>query len=392
VRCWLPGNDGEKNPVVMVLGTRPEAIKMAPLALELKRVLGPGGFKLITSSQHGRMSSEVLDHFGIEPDFALDVRSDGQTLSELLSKVVRGTGEKLRLLTPSLVLVHGDTTTALGGALAAFYEGFLVGHVEAGLRTYNLSSPFPEELNRQVIAKIATIHFAPTPQAGETLIKEGVEPESVFVTGNTVIDALRMTLEHLGDSPRRDRSELLGEELGFDPRSRRFVLVTLHRRENLHSGIGEAFRSIRDLCRANPEIFFVLPLHPNPLIGSLARDILGVVPNARVLGPLDYADFVFMLGSCFFVLTDSGGIQEEAAYLKKPVLVMRDTTERQEGIRAGTAVLVGTDTRKIVAGAQELISSPEKYSSMAGADNPYGDGYACERVLAQVLRLISREV
>lgn len=374
--------------VCVVIGTRPEAIKMAPVIIQLRQ--HPDDFDVIVCStgQHTTMLDSALSVFGISPDVKLEAMKSGQSLAQLTSRIMLALDAYFGETQPDLVLVHGDTTSAMAGALAAFYQGIEVGHVEAGLRTQSLLSPFPEEYNRRSVAIATQYHFAPTKGARANLKREGVLPQNIIVTGNTVIDALQLTIQVLSNQPekiRKFKSELI-PKLGFDPETKEFVLITAHRRENFGEGLDNICKSIRELANANPELHFVYPVHLNPKVKNKVESKLGGVANIALIEPQDYQCFAWLLYNCLLVLTDSGGIQEEAPALGKPVLVMRDTSERPEAIESGTAKLVSTVPDKIVREVQTLISNRVEYESMAHAINPFGDGNAAPRIVDHLLK------
>jgi UDP-N-acetylglucosamine 2-epimerase (non-hydrolysing) len=374
--------------ILVVFGTRPEAIKMAPLILELKS--HPSDFEIIVvvTGQHREMLDQVLNLFEIVPDYDLNIMSAGQDLYDITNRVLTGMRDIIKELKPNLVLVHGDTTTSMATALAAFYQQIPVGHVEAGLRTNNLLSPWPEELNRQVTGRIASLHFTPTETGKENLLKENVPDERIIVTGNTVIDAIMLVIERI----RKEESvkALINNTLiscGYNPenvsnKSRRLVLITGHRRENFGEGFVNICNAIVKLAGKFPDVDFVYPVHRNPNVRKPVLSLIDPVanPNIFLIQPLDYLPFVYLMSISEILLTDSGGIQEEAPGLGKPVLVMRNTTERPEAVEAGTVELVGTDTDKIINSVSELLTNNNRYSSMANAINPYGDGLASKRI------------
>lgn len=360
-----------KKKILLVFGTRPEAIKMAPLVLALQAL--PTRFQTLVcvTGQHREMLDSVLHFFGITPDYDLDIMTPGQTLNDVTTRVLTGMSNVLNQAQPDIVLVHGDTTTSMAAALAAYYAQIPVGHVEAGLRTHNIYSPWPEEVNRQITARIAAWHFAPTEQSRRNLLAEGISPDKIVVTGNTVIDALHLAVQRIGKA---DMTTDMG----------RMVLITGHRRENFGKGFAEAFHAIKVLLLKYPDVTFVFPVHPNPNVRQALQSALGdasAYPNLLLMSPPDYPDFVRLMASSTLVLTDSGGIQEEAPALGKPVLVMRDTSERPEAIDAGTARLVGTNSERIISEVSELLDNPKAYQRMSRAINPYGDGKACERII-----------
>lgn len=381
--------------ILLVFGTRPEAIKMAPLVKELHQQ--PEAFQTIVcvTGQHREMLDQVLRIFEITPDYDLAIMKPGQDLYDITSRVLLGMREVLKEVQPDIVLVHGDTTTSTAAALAAFYQQIPVGHIEAGLRTHNLSSPWPEELNRQITSRIAALNFPPTDLSRENLIAEGIDYKKIIVTGNTVIDALRLVIEKIKSKPEVQTGILstLTEQginstlLDSWASSRRLVLITGHRRENFGEGFLNICRAIKDLAVQFPHVDFVYPVHLNPNVKQPVSEILGnnresTLPNIHLISPLDYLPFVYLMSKCYLVLTDSGGIQEEAPGLGKPVLVMRDTTERPEAVAAGTVLLVGTDKNRIVTEVVRLFNDQDHYLTMSKATNPYGDGHACERIAA----------
>ena len=335
------------------------------------------------TAQHREMLDQVLDLFEIEPVFDLNLMRAGQELTDICSQILGGLGVKLREIGPDMVLVHGDTATTAMAALAAFFTAIPVAHVEAGLRTYDLQAPYPEEFNRQLTTKVAALHLAPTEQSKSNLVEEGVCPSTIEVTGNTVIDALYMTLDVIRQDLIKENEmvDVLASRLGFDVRNRKYVLITGHRREAFGSSFEEICYAISDLASMFVDVFFVYPVHFNPNVRGPVNKILREKPNVVLLDPLDYGPFCYLLSNCKLVLTDSGGIQEEAPSLGKPVLVMRDTTERPEGVLSGTVRLVGTKKEKIIAEVSELLTDTHAYERMAQAVNPYGDGQSAERVV-----------
>ncbi len=360
--------------VILVFGTRPEAIKMAPLVLRFKE---DNSFetKVLVTAQHREMLDQVLDIFDIEPDFDLDLMKKGQTLTDVTCSVLKGVGEILEQEKPDVVLVHGDTATSTAAALAAYYQRIPVGHVEAGLRTGNIYSPFPEEMNRKITGSIATFHFAPTNVSENNLLSENVSKDGIHVTGNTVIDALHWVKDKI------EKTNTEFDELSEVDFSKRIVLVTGHRRENFGEGFINICTAIKELAEVNSDCEFVYPVHLNPNVRKPVNEILKGISNVKLIEPLEYQPFVKLMSSSYLVLTDSGGIQEEAPSLGKPVLVMRDTTERPEALDAGTVKLVGTDLKLIKESVQELLDDKELYEQMSKAHNPYGDGAACGRIL-----------
>lgn len=367
--------------ILVIFGTRPEAIKMAPVIARLRQ--SPKvEVAVCVSAQHRQMLDQVLALFHIEPDFDLDLMRPKQTLAGVTSAVLDGVSRVLESAKPDLVLVHGDTTTTFAASLACFYNRIPVGHVEAGLRTGNLQSPWPEEMNRCFTGKLATLHFAPTLAARDNLLREGVAPESIWVTGNTVIDALMDVVGRFKSD--NALSEQLEREMPWlsDP-ARRVVLVTGHRRENFGKGMESVCRAIARLA-AEPGVDIVYPVHPNPNVLDPVNRLLGGISNVHLVAPMDYLPFVYLMNRAYFIITDSGGVQEEAPSLGKPVLVMRDTTERPEAVNAGTVRMVGVDEEQIVTEACRLLADADHYRSMSTAHNPYGDGRAAERI-AQII-------
>lgn len=377
--------------VLLVFGTRPEAIKMAPLVKELEKY--PQAFHTLVcvSGQHREMLDQVLRLFDITPDYDLDIMRQGQDLYDITTRVLTGLRDVLQEVRPDVVLVHGDTTTSAAAALAAFYRQIPVGHVEAGLRTYDRYNPWPEEMNRQITGRIASYHFAPTPLARENLLKENIDDSLITVTGNTVIDALHLAVQKIERDPALSGT-LAGQlsTAGYDvsriASGKKMVLITGHRRENFGEGFANICRAVKHLAEKYPETDFVYPMHLNPNVRRPIAEIFGTVAtgNAFFIEPLEYLSFVFLMEKSTLVLTDSGGIQEEAPGLGKPVLVMRDTTERPEALAAGTVRLVGTDYDRIVGEVSRLLDDDNHYDAMSRAVNPYGDGLASQRI-AQIL-------
>lgn len=365
--------------VLTVFGTRPEAIKMAPLVRALKQ---HSGFEVTVcvTAQHRQMLDQVLSLFDIEPDFDLNVMHENQSLSDLTANILNRIGGVFDAARPDIVLVHGDTTTTLATSLAAFYRYIPIGHVEAGLRTGNIHSPWPEELNRRVTDAVASWHFAPTETARRNLYGEGVPPEQVILTGNTVIDALLQTQERLTTDPLL-AAQAEADFSFLDP-ARKLILVTGHRRESFGEPLEQICLALRTLANKRSDVELLYPVHPNPHVGEAVNAILGGLPNVRLIGPQQYASFVYLMSRAYLIVTDSGGIQEEAPALGKPVLVTRETTERPEALEAGTARLVGTDQARIVEEIERLLDSRADYDAMAHAVNPYGDGQASSRIVA----------
>ena len=358
-----------------VFGTRPEAIKMAPLVLELQRHEEIESIVCITA-QHREMLDSVMEQFGITADYDLDIMSKGQDLTDITMRVLDKMRHVLREAKPDVVLVHGDTTTTFAGALAAFYEKIPVGHVEAGLRTYDRWSPFPEEMNRSLVGRIATLHFAPTASNEGNLKRESVSGD-LYVTGNTVIDAMAYTV--------RGEQFTSPELNAIDFDGKRLIPLTCHRRENYGEPMAQIFTAVAALAKQNPDILVVYPMHLSPVVRNAAKQYLDGIENIHLIEPLDAMDMHRLMAKSFFVMTDSGGIQEEAPALGKPVLVLRRETERPEAVEAGTVKLAGTETDAILSLAQELLDSPDAYDAMAKAVNPYGDGHACPRIAQAIL-------
>ena len=354
--------------VLLVFGTRPEAIKMCPLVKELT---GRAGLRTVVcvTGQHREMLAQVLDAFGVVPDYDLAIMKAGQTLFDITSGILTRIRDVLEEVRPDVVLVHGDTSTTFAAALACYYMQIPVGHVEAGLRTYNIYSPYPEEFNRQAVGILAKYNFAPTELSRENLLREGKDPASIYVTGNTAIDALKTTV----------REDYHHPELSWAADSR-LIVITAHRRENLGEPMHHMFRAIRRIMDEHPDVKAIYPIHMNPVVRRAAEEELGGCDRIHIIEPLEVLDFHNFLARSYLILTDSGGIQEEAPSLGKPVLVMRDTTERPEGIKAGTLKLVGTDEETIYRNFKELLENEESYRTMAHAANPYGDGFACRRI------------
>lgn len=374
--------------VMLVFGTRPEAIKMAPLVKEFQKY--PHQFQTIVcvTGQHREMLDQVLDLFEIRPDYDLNIMKQGQDLYDVTSRVLIGMRDVLTKAKPDIVLVHGDTTTSTASALAAFYQQISVGHVEAGLRTHNVYSPWPEEMNRLLTARLASYHFSPTTLSKNNLLAEGISEDKIIVTGNTVIDALYLVVAKMkADKNRSNDLQSIIQNLGYDMerlhQKKRLVLITGHRRENFGEGFVNICSAIKTLSERYPEVDFVYPMHLNPNVRKPIHDVFGekVASNMFFIEPLEYLSFVYLLDKATIVLTDSGGIQEEAPGLGKPVLVMRDTTERPEAVDAGTVKLVGTDYDKIISEVAHLLDDAIHYNQMSKATNPYGDGKACERII-----------
>ena len=376
--------------IMLVFGTRPEAIKMAPLVKEFQKYSEEFKTIVCVTGQHREMLDQVLRIFEIVPDYDLNIMKQGQDLYDVTARVLTGMRDVLKEALPDVVLVHGDTTTSTAAALAAFYQQIPVGHVEAGLRTHNIYSPWPEEMNRQITGRIATYHFAPTPLSKQNLLAEGVKEEHIHVTGNTVIDALYMVVDKIKNDKALDAElENLLKQAGYDVNrlvgGKKLVLITGHRRENFGDGFISMCTAIKDLTKKYPEVDFVYPMHLNPNVRKPIHEVFGEdlsnLGNMFFIEPLEYLSFVYLMEKSTIVLTDSGGIQEEAPGLGKPVLVMRDTTERPEALEAGTVKLVGTDYEKIIYEVSTLIDDQVYYDQMSKAVNPYGDGNACQRIV-----------
>ena len=367
--------------VLVVFGTRPEAIKMAPLvkALEAEELLE---LKVCVTAQHREMLDQVLEIFDIEPDYDLNLMKAGQDLYDITANVLLGMKEVLIDFQPDIVLVHGDTTTTSATSMAAFYQKIKVGHVEAGLRTHDIYSPWPEEANRQITGVLSNYHFAPTTNSQDNLLRENKNSEDIIVTGNTVIDALFLALEKIENSKKlKDKIIATIHSQYQMNENRKIVLVTGHRRENFGQGFINICEALKTLALNNPDIDIVYPVHLNPNVQKPVKEILSELPNVYLIAPLQYEQFIYLMSQSYFIITDSGGVQEEAPSLGKPVLVMRDTTERPEALEAGTVNLVGTDMHVIIEEAQRLLEDSISYEKMSKAHNPYGDGKACSRIV-----------
>ena len=380
--------------VLLVFGTRPEAIKMAPLVMELQKQKERIETVVCVTGQHREMLDQVLEIFDIKPDYDLNIMKRGQDLYDVTARVLTGMREVLKEIKPDIVLVHGDTTTSTAAALAAFYQQIPVGHVEAGLRTHNIYSPWPEEMNRLLTGRLATYHFSPTPLSRNNLIKESINDRNIIVTGNTVIDALYWVVDKIKNNKELDNElESVLSKAGYDvnrlDNGKKLVLITGHRRENFGDGFINMCTAIKDLTIKHPNVDFVYPMHLNPNVRNPIHEVFGEdlsgLKNMFFIEPLEYLSFVYLMEKSSIVLTDSGGIQEEAPGLGKPVLVMRDTTERPEALNAGTVKLVGTDYNKIVNEVSSLIDDKAAYEKMSKAVNPYGDGLACGRIVNALL-------
>lgn len=369
--------------ILLVFGTRPEAIKMAPLVKALQKDTEHFETRVCVTAQHRQMLDQVLEVFGITPEYDLNIMAPNQDLYDITAKVLLGLREVLKDFRPDTVLVHGDTTTSMAASLAAFYMQIPVGHVEAGLRTYNMLSPWPEEMNRQVTDRICTYYFAPTEQSRANLLQENIDAKKIFITGNTVIDALLMAVDII--STTAGVKEKMAKELqekGYTVSDREYILVTGHRRENFGDGFLHICKAIKELAALHPEMDIVYPVHLNPNVQKPVYELLSGLSNVYLISPLDYLPFIYAMQHSTLLLTDSGGVQEEAPSLGKPVLVMRDTTERPEAVEAGTVKLVGTNAEAIVSNVTALLLDKEMYKRMSETHNPYGDGQACERIIA----------
>jgi UDP-N-acetylglucosamine 2-epimerase (non-hydrolysing) len=390
-----------KKRILLVFGTRPEAIKMAPLVKELQRHTADFEPIVCVTAQHREMLDQVLRLFEIIPDYDLNIMKAGQDLYDVTSRVLIGMRSVLIESHPDIVIVHGDTSTSTAAALASFYQHIPVGHVEAGLRTNNIYSPWPEEMNRQITSRIATLHFAPTKQNRQNLLNEGIKSDKIFITGNTVIDALKWVIEKIKDSHDIKsmvlnclRKEGINKEhiQQWINDSRKLILITGHRRENFGHGFLNICLAIKELAERFPKVDFIYPMHLNPNVRKPISEVfsntggtkLNQFGNIYFCEPLDYLPFIYLMNLSYIVLTDSGGIQEEAPGLGKPVLVMRDTTERQEAVESGTVKLVGTDKNLIIHGVSELINNNKSYLKMVNANNPFGDGKACEKIITSI--------
>jgi len=368
----------ERLKVMTIFGTRPEAIKMAPVVLELQKHPDKIQSIVAVTAQHREMLDQVLHLFDIRPDYDLDIMKSSQTLFDITSRALVGLREVLAEARPDLVLVHGDTTTTFVGALAAFYQQIPVGHVEAGLRTHNKYSPYPEEMNRKLTGVLTDLHFAPTQTARQNLLQENVLPESIFVTGNTVIDALLSTV----NPSYRFVDELLSS-VSFE--TNRVILVTTHRRENLGEPMRQVYQALKRIVLEYPDVEILFPVHKNPKVREVVDSVLGNLPRVHLTDPMDYEPFANLMDRATMILTDSGGIQEEAPSLGKPVLVLRDTTERPEAIDAGTVRLIGTAEETVYSEIKALLTDPDQYRAMSEAANPYGDGQASARIVQAIL-------
>ena len=369
----------KKLRLMTVFGTRPEAIKMCPLVLEMHKYPEYIEPIVAVTAQHREMLDQVLELFHIKPDYDLNIMASGQTLYDITTRALNGLKEVIEDAKPDMVLVHGDTTTTFAGALAAFYAQVPVGHVEAGLRTGNKYSPYPEEMNRKLTGSIADMHFAPTSTSKENLLKENVNPEAIMVTGNTVIDALQTTVKANYEFADAEFNKIFA-------RGNRLILMTTHRRENLGEPMRNVYKALRMVLETHADVEAIFPVHKNPKVREIVQEELGGLERVHLIEPMDYEPFANLMGKVDIVLTDSGGIQEEAPALGKPVLVLRDTTERPEAVDAGTVKLVGTGYEDVLCETNLLLDDPAHYQKMAEAANPYGDGKACERIIRAILQ------
>ena len=371
--------------VLLVFGTRPEAIKMAPLAIQLKQHNHYFETKVCVTAQHRQMLDQVLELFNLTPDYDLNLMKPGQTLSDITSGVLKGLEQVFAEWTPDVVLVHGDTATTFAASLAAYYHKIAVGHVEAGLRTGDIYSPWPEEANRKLTGALTTYHFAPTQSSYNNLIKENIDPKNITITGNTVIDAL-LTVKEKVETDRAVIAQF-EQQFNFLDSTKKLILVTGHRRENFGQGFLNICKALVNLAKKYPEIQIVYPVHLNPNVQKPVNELLSGISNIYLIAPQDYLPFVYLMNRSYLILTDSGGIQEEAPSLGKPVLVMRDTTERPEAVEAGTVKLVGTDAALIQQSVIELLENTDLYQTMAAAHNPYGDGTASQKIIRALNKL-----
>ena len=377
-----------KKKIMIIFGTRPEAIKMASLVHSLKAQNKYFNIQVCVTAQHREMLDQVLKLFKIRPNFDLNLMTISQDLSSITSSMTNRLGNLLKKKRPNLVLVHGDTTTAFVAALTAFYNGVKVGHIEAGLRTNNLLSPFPEELNRQIISKIATYHFVPTILNKENLLRENIRKKQIILTGNTIVDSLSWALTRIKNNLKINKkiTHSLNALLNFDFNKKKFILITGHRRENFGCGFKNICYAIKKLAITYKDIQFVYPVHLNPKVKNYINVILNKIPNVHLITPQSYEVFIYLMQKSYLILTDSGGIQEEAPSLGKPVLIMRDVTERKEVISSGGAILLGANKEKIIKGVSRLLNNKKIYNRMALTKNPYGDGRACKRIVKFLLK------
>lgn len=370
---------------LIIFGTRPEAIKMAPLVKEFLKLPDNFETKVCITAQHREMLDQVLDFFEIEPDYDLNLMKPNQNLYSLTADIITNLKPVLEEFQPEYVYVHGDTTTTMAASLASFYSGAQVCHIEAGLRTFNMKSPFPEEMNRSVTGVVSNLHFAPTTTSKDNLLRENKKEENIIITGNTVIDALLFSVNKVNSQEFEDNEVSQLKSL-IDP-DKKLILVTGHRRENHGQGFINICGALKQIALDHPETQIIYPVHLNPNVQKPVYDLLGNIPNISLIAPLSYPAFVWLMEKSYLIITDSGGVQEEAPSLGKPVLVMRDTTERPEAVNAGTVVLVGTNKEKIVSEANKLLNDPQEYERMGKLHNPYGDGNACSRVINYILEI-----
>jgi len=376
-----------KKKLLLVFGTRPEAVKMAPLIWEFRKYPEKFETKVCVTGQHRQMLDQVLEVFDIHPDYDLNIMAPNQDLYDITSKVLLGMREVLKEFQPEIVFVHGDTTSSIATAIAAFYQQIQIAHVEAGLRSYNRYSPWPEEMNRQMTDRLCTYCFAPTETSRNNLLQEKIDASKIFVTGNTVIDALLWVVDKINNNPDvQQRIQQQIEDAGYRFYNSQFILVTGHRRENFGEGFFNICKALKEIALTHPDIDIVYPMHLNPNVQEPVYKFLADIPNIYLIAPMDYLPFVYLMQHSYLVLTDSGGVQEEAPSLGKPVLVMRNTTERPEAIAAGTVKLVGTNTETIIENINILLNDRSVYDRMAQAHNPYGDGKACERIIGSLLK------
>jgi UDP-N-acetylglucosamine 2-epimerase (non-hydrolysing) len=373
-----------KKKILLIFGTRPEAIKMAPLVKEFEKFPKKFDTKVCVTAQHREMLDQVLDFFEIKPNYDLDLMKPGQNLYVLTATIIEALKPILEGFSPDYVFVHGDTTTTMASSIAAFYSGAKVCHVEAGLRTFNKKSPFPEEINRSIAGCVCDYHFAPTSISKENLLRENIANKNILITGNTVIDALKISVQKV-EKLEDEEINILKTSIDF---SKKIILVTGHRRENHGEGFVNICTALKQIAIENPETEIIYPVHLNPNVQKPVFELLSKIENIRLIAPLSYPAFVWIMNKCYLVITDSGGVQEEAPSLGKPVLVMRDTTERPEALNAGTVILVGTDISKIVSETTELLKNKKSYNQMSALHNPYGDGTACEKIVNHLLQLI----
>lgn len=373
--------------VLVVVGTRPEAIKIAPVIYALKNFREKCEIKIFSTGQHGEMLDQVFHAFDYQPDWSLNTIKNSKGLHQLTANILLGTHDVLNKYQPDVVLVHGDTVTTLAASLSAFYSNIPIAHVEAGLRTQNLKSPFPEEFNRFTVDKISSYHYAPTETCKKNLISEGINKQSILVTGNTVVDSIKLIKTKINKdiSLQNDISDYFNNILGFDLRGQQYILVTVHRRENLSSGMWNIFKAIKRISETYPDLKIVCPLHSNPIIKEAAYATFKNIPNIYIISPQAYPNFIFLAMNCYAIVSDSGGLQEEAPSLRKPLLITRNTTERPEGVEAGVIKLIGTEFESIVCGMQEILDDNQLYRSMISSINPFGDGASSMRIVSHLL-------